>query len=459
MSYITSKTITYTVLPKTNTSPVVFLPRYSRNRIDEVKGFNRLYERDFLIKHMGNKLGREVEQSTLYDQWDSLNNKYSKKDIPMLESFKKGLWSPTDITNVEMTISEINNLNPTLVIAPNPTEWGHLRRCVSSMNYSRGPGRCIKYYMIDLNTELILGIAEVSSSFYSIGPRDRKIGLSSENKQEGKLNHICMGTTIVPVGQFGFNFLGGKLLTCLLTSTIVQDDWLERYGDRIVGFETTSLKGHKKSGGSMYTGLGTVIKSIGHTSGNTPLFPDDKMYKRCTTWLKRYFSEEYKRAVAGSRPKNAILSLICKKLGVVKASLNHGFKRGCYWSPLYTDTNDFLKGEINEVTTKRFDNSPESLIKRWRQKAINRYLKMVRHNRIKKEIQYNTDMIGKSWKEVQIGKFGVTITKKVTIINIEPSLDQYTKPLVTVSHTCLNQRSNVVGMLSHLYNSSFRRPC
>ena len=97
MSYITSKTITTIVLPKTNTSSVIFSPRYSRGRIVDVEGFNRVHERDLLIKHMKEKLGRDVEQSTIYDQWDNLNNKYSVKDIPMLESFRERICFPVTI--------------------------------------------------------------------------------------------------------------------------------------------------------------------------------------------------------------------------------------------------------------------------------------------------------------------------------------------------------------------------
>lgn len=452
-----SYTYTTTTVVPTFTRPTVdFTPRFREVNHTDVPEFNWEEERDNLINHMRDKLSRPVMTSTLYDKFVEMNHTYSNGDVQFLESFKERIWSPKDINNIELTVSEIENLKPTLMVAPNSTEWNHIRRCVSTMSYSQGVGRRIKFYMIDEVSGNLLGVAEVSSDFGSLGVRDRHIGWTTEDRfTNNKLNHTCIGSTIVPVGVFGHNFLGGKLLSLLLSSNLVQQEWFNKYGDVLTAVCTTSLYGHK-NGGSQYSGLRPIWKSLGHTEGRVMITPDVTVYRRCVGWLRQYFPQEYTTAMNGSRPKNAVLSLICRKLGIIQSSLFHGFERGVYLSELYTDTKEFLRGEIDEVTTKRFDDSVESLTNRWRDKAIRRYRSLIRQNRIKDSVLYYTDIVGKTYQQTLEMYFGVTITKRIAVV-VVPYSELLKNNSIIPQYDCLNQSSQLSGMLSSQYHTSFMR--
>jgi hypothetical protein len=369
--------------------------------------FNWRKERKVFVEHMTEKLSRGVQISTLYDKYIEINSIYSKEDTHYLESLKSTIWNPKDIENYQQTIEEIKTLKPTLVVCDNSTEWNHMRRMVSTMEYSQGVGRRIKFYMTDEVSGKILGIAEIASDFGELGVRDRYIGWTRENKyQDGKLKHTCVGATIVPVGVLGFNFIGGKLLSLLLTSKLVREAWEEKYGDKLVGIGTTSLYGHKK-GGSQYSGLNPIWKSLGHTEGKVIMKPDSKIYRRCTSWLKQFFRLEYDVAMNQSRPKQRVLSLICSKLGIIHSSLQHGFKRGVYFSEFYTDSKEFLRDEIDEVTQTKFDDSVESLVSRWCRKAIKRYKRLIETNKLRDHVLYYLDILGKSWRQVLKSCLGI----------------------------------------------------
>ena len=186
------------------------------------------------------------------------------------------------------------------------------------------------------------------------------------------------------------------------------------------------------------------------------LTPDVSVYRRCTRWLRIHFPQEYTIAMNGARPKNAVISLICRKLGIIQSSLFHGFERGIYLSELYTDTKEFLRGEVDEVTTKRFDDSVEALTERWRKKAIKRYLSLIEQSRIKNSVLYYTDIIGKTYQQTLEMYFGITITKRITVVVVSYS-DLLRNNSVTPQYDCLNQSSQLSGMLSSLYHTSFMR--
>jgi hypothetical protein len=402
------------------------------------------------------KLSHDVRTSTIYDKYEEVNQNYTEKDIPYLNSLKSGIWNPTNIKDIEQTVLEIENLKPTLVICENSTEWNHMRRMISSMSYSKGRGRGIKFYMIDDVTKKILGLAEIASDFGSLKVRDQFIGWTKNQKfNEGKLKNTCIGATIVPVGVLGYNFYGGKLLSLLMTSGIVREAWETKYGDKLVGITTTGLFGHKESG-SQYTGLRPVWKSLGHTEGNVIMNPNDNVYKRCTEWLKKYFLEEYNYTMSKSRPKQGILKLICSKLGIVSDSLVHKFERGVYFSEFYKDTKDFLRGEIDEVTVPRFDSSIESLVSRWKSKAIERYRKLAVQNKVKNKVLYYSNVIGKTWTWVLRRYMGIVISKKSPSYSFE-NFKLATITLTEWSNVCLKRLSQLSDIITWQYFKSFLR--
>ena len=63
---------------------------------------------------------------------------------------KARIWKPTDINNEELTIKEINALQPKVVVVDESQErfWTTLRVYCSTAEYNQAPGRFIKFLMV-----------------------------------------------------------------------------------------------------------------------------------------------------------------------------------------------------------------------------------------------------------------------------------------------------------------------
>ena len=243
----------------------------------EDDGFYFDKERRKFIDNLNFLKAMSVQESTLYKKWQELNQDLynTQRKSSKYDQLKKRIWRPTDITNKDLTISEIENLEPYVQIVSSTSSWTALRMMISSMEFTGNPGRNIKFFVKDKNTNSFLGVLSVGSDVTSLGVRDKYIGWTKENKFEhGRLNHTCIGTSIVPTQPLGFNFLGGKLLSALVTSSTIRDAWKEMYDNTLVGVTTTSLYGVH----SQYNGI-PHWKTLGETTGRIGLKPDDEYYK------------------------------------------------------------------------------------------------------------------------------------------------------------------------------------
>ena len=103
------------------------------------------------------------------------------------------------------------------------------------MEFVANPGRNIKFFVKDSITDKYLGVICMGSDVTSMGPRDEFIGWTKENKfKDGKLNHTAIGTSIIATQPLGFNFLGGKLVSALVTCSTIRDKWQEMYNETLV---------------------------------------------------------------------------------------------------------------------------------------------------------------------------------------------------------------------------------
>ena len=393
------------------------------NFFEEVKEeFNYEEKKKEFINNLDMLKSMSVEEQTLYKKWQEFNknpdfNKFAYK----FDTFSKKIWKPTDIHNYDLTISEIQNLDPYIEIVDNSNQtsvenWTLLRRLIHTMEYVANPGRNIKVIAKDRNTNKVLGMMSLGSDVTSLGVRDNYIGWTKDNKyKDGKLRCTSIGTSIVATQPFGFNFLGGKLVAMLLTDESLRQHWKKTYGDELDGLTTTSIYGIH----SMYNGI-PLWKTLGESAGKMSLKPDDSVYKPWMEWMKDERADDYKRimtqkeGVSGppTGVKMQIIGYIFKELGIRKADYDHGFKRGVYFSSFYENGRDFLRNEINAdelVMRPKFAQGSEYINKWWKRKAIKRYTKLHNENRLKPETLYYSDILGMTWeqaKEKYLGEVG-----------------------------------------------------
>lgn len=308
-------------------------------------------------------------------------------DTVIVSKLKEQVWTPTNIYDLDKTISEISNLKPKLEIVTDDKEFNHLRRLIHSFEWVNTVGRLIKLIVRDEPTDKVLGIITIGSDLISVECRENYIGWTNYHKNElRKINHTAVVSSIVPTQPFGFNMLGGKLIACLCTTDLIRDIWKKRYDDDLVGLTTTSLFGSF----SMYNNI-PHWKKCGVSKGKIYLKPDINIYEFWLDWIRNNHRDLYDEIMIGLKTssKQKMLNLIFKQLGIKPTDYYVNQQRGIYFCPFYKNTNEFLRNEIevNELVKKpQIEGGLNYIEDWWKPKAINRYKNLIKKNKVNDEI-------------------------------------------------------------------------
>jgi len=373
-------------------------------------------EKKKLIDNMDYLMQMSVEEQTLYKKWVELQEDSMLRDKSTIASYYDWQWRPTDINNKELTIKEIEELEPYVEIVEDKneaTKWTHLRRMIHTMSWTANPGRNVKLFVKDKKSGKLLGMVSLASDVTSMGVRDKYIGWTKDDKfKKGKLNFTTIASTIVCTQPLGFNFLGGKLTAMMTTVPEVREYWKKKYGQTLIAVGTTSLYGIH----SQYNGI-PHFKTLGESAGKISIKPDDEFYDPWHQWLKENREDWYKKHITEERERNGksmgyerngpvsgikqkILGQIFKECGIKQSSYHHGFKRGVYLAMMYENGPEFLRSEIEEKDLKmkkKFEDGVDYINKWWKRQAIKRYTKLHDSNRLKPEHLYYIDAIGMDW--------------------------------------------------------------
>jgi hypothetical protein len=386
--------------------------------------------RETLIKDLTYASQMDVREYTLYQKWCEVHEKYPTRKITTLfgddlqlvdinqqkiiNEVKEKFWMPESPDDYE-------KLKPKLILSNNDSAtaeysaeaWNTIRTFSSTMKNNSNIGRNLYYTIIDEVTKKYLGVICISSDFLDLTPRDKEIGWARDIKtQQGMINHTAIGSTIVPLQPLGFNYMGGKLLAMLCLADTVQKDWKNQYGDVLVGVTTTSLYGNTKSGGlSQYDGLEHWNK-MGFSSGSVAFEPTKKTMRMVYDWVKENHTRRYFEWWEAKNPKglplkrdhkNRTLNFAYGKLEIPKQLIRTEHQRGIYFSPLYNNTNEYLRKEIgDEQLVKSFDTSEEALANIWKTKyAKGRISMLKKKNTVSYENLFYDDLIFMSWEETK----------------------------------------------------------
>jgi hypothetical protein len=378
-------------------------------------------EKRKLIENMNYLMTMSVEEQTLYKKWVELQEESIIRDKSQIASLYDTQWKPTDIYNKELTIKEIEELEPYVEIVEDDasvsTKWTYLRKMIHTMSWTANPGRNVKIFIKDRKSGKLLGLVSLASDVTAMGVRDNYIGWTKEDKfQKGKLNYTTIASTIVCTQPLGYNFLGGKLTAMMTTVPEVREYWKRKYGQTLIAVGTTSLYGIH----SQYNGI-PHFKTLGESAGKIAIKPDDEFYDPWHQWLKENRADWYQTAITNERIRNGanmgtgegasgpvsgikqkILTQIFKECGIKISDYHHGFKRGVYFAQMYENGNEFLRSEIEEselVMKKKFADGVDYINNWWKRQAIKRYTTLHNENRLKPEDLFYIDGIGMSWEE------------------------------------------------------------
>jgi len=377
-------------------------------------------EKAKLRENMDYLMTMSVQEQTLYKKWVELQEPNMIQAKAQIASYYDMQWKPTDINNKELTIKEIESLDPYVEIVEDPkesTKWAAVRRMIHTMDFTANPGRNVKINVKDRVSGKLLGQISLASDVTAMGVRDNFIGWTKDNKfVDGKLNNTTIASTIVCTQPLGYNFLGGKLVAMMTTTPEVRAYWKEKYKNVLIAVGTTSLYGIH----SQYNGI-PLFKTLGESAGKISLKPDDKFYDPWHQWIKEHHADWYDENITEERARNGanmgydrngpvsgikqkILGKIFKECGIKANQYHHGFKRGVYFAMMYENGNEFLRNEITEdqlIMKDKFKQGNEYIQKWWKKHAISRYTKLHDEGRIKPEHLFYIDAIGISWEEMK----------------------------------------------------------
>ena len=377
-------------------------------------------EKAKLKENMDYLMTMSVQEQTLYKKWVELQEPTMIQAKSQIASYYDLQWKPTDINNKELTIKEIESLDPYVEIVDDPkesTKWAAVRRMIHTMDFTANPGRNVKINVKDRVSGKLLGQISLASDVTAMGVRDNFIGWTKDNKfVDGKLNNTTIASTIVCTQPLGYNFLGGKLIAMMTTTPEVRAYWKEKYNNVLIAVGTTSLYGIH----SQYNGI-PLFKTLGESAGKISMKPDDKFYDPWHQWIKENHSDWYDENITRERARNGanmgyeangpvsgikqkILGQIFKECGIKATQYHHGFKRGVYMAMMYENGCEYLRNEITEdklILKDKFKQGTEYINKWWKKHAISRYTKLHDEGRIKPEHLFYIDAIGISWEEMK----------------------------------------------------------
>ena len=374
------------------------------NKFFDIPEFDFEGEKKKFIENLNFLKLMTVQEQTLYKKWQEFNkNDYSiRRKASKFNTLYHRLWKPTDIYNKELTIKEIESINPVVefVESDMASEWTLYRMLIHTMDWSANPGRNQKYIVRDKTTGKVLGLISLGSDVTSIKVRDDYIGWSKDNKfVDHKLNNTAIASTIVCTQPIGFNMLGGKLIAALTTSSAVRNQWYKDYEDILIGITTTSLYGvHSQYNGNPHW------KTLGESAGKISIKPDDDVYLTWNEWLKENYPEEHLKAISNTGPKQNVINRIFKHLEIKSKEYEHGFHRGVFFANMYDNGLEYLRKEIQEKELqmkKKFTDDSDYIMNWWKPKAVRRYVKLYEDNRIKPEVLFYGDIVGKTWEETK----------------------------------------------------------
>ena len=288
---------------------------------------------------------------------------------------------------------------------------------ITSSHINKAPvGKNVQLAVREKNSGKILGFIRLGSPVIYMKPRNDYLGqvwIQQEDTAKRFNTATMMGFVIVPAQPFGFNYLGGKLLSAICTSHTVREICNKKYDMNLCLFETTSLYGSTKSV-SQYDGMKPYIRFKGLTESDiVPMmhgqrYHDLKDYVEnitgdllggdtSTTSRKlRTFTKMIaltKAALKGTTDGDAFNITIenAKKLTEKKRYYisDYGFKNTVDYMNCKTDV--LLPGENYDK------HELSNVIEWWRSKAINRYDTLKTEGRLRTELEVWT-----SGKTIQI---------------------------------------------------------
>ena len=262
------------------------------------------------------------------------------------------------------------NIRPELVEARSGTLTGDLFRFATlmwSIPVSQGYGRRLRYLVKDRANGKLIGLFALGDPVFNLRVRDTWIGWDQADRRK-KLVNLMDAYVVGAVPPYA-DLLGGKLVTSLIASKEIGDEFVKRYGNstgiisgrqkmaRLALVTVTSALGRSSIYNRLKLTLCTPpqtddlvveLRRLGTTIGYGHFQITDDMFTR----LRRLLQEDGHRYGDGHQFGDGpnwrirVVRAGLEKVGLEPARvLRHGIRREVYVMPIATNAKKYLAGK------------------------------------------------------------------------------------------------------------------
>jgi len=338
-----------------------------------------------------------------YGSLNRIDDYFRMKKIDRINSIPPTLFGITHEEDLfqDFTIHP-NDMN-FKIVQPDHFKFNTLLELTASFTYEDAPGKEMKLMVVETNTNKVVGFIKLGSPIINSKPRNDWLGgvpdLNIFNKR------AIMGFIIVPAQPFGFNYIGGKLMSLVCCSHEVREMLNQKYDTEMCLFETTSLYGSIKSS-SQYDGMKPFLRYRGDTESKFLLNLPDHIYHDLNKWFIEKNGDVLVHKGASSRK----MKIQNKMVSIIKNSFREHYpnrlkefndfiqskkqittRKRFYMSDYgYCNVRDVLLGktEVLEKNKENYDKFYlQNMVEWWRRKASKRYDRIVEENTLRKKLE------------------------------------------------------------------------
>ncbi len=249
-----------------------------------------------------------------------------------------------------------------------------------SIPVSSGYGRRLRFLVMDESNGKLIGLFGIGDPVYNIQARDKWIGWGAQAKKE-KLYHVMDAYILGAVPPYSM-LLGGKLMALLTLSNEVREHFSRKYA----GSETLIRKQRRQSWLALVTttsalGRSSVYNrikldgyefwtSVGFTQGSGEFHFSNGVYDQIRAYAESHCEPTAKDSSWGKgfRSKREVLKKCLADIGLSTNFIYHGIQREIFVAPLAHNTQQFLRGEIDQP--EPFDWPADTLAERFKQRWL-----------------------------------------------------------------------------------------
>lgn len=286
-------------------------------------------------------------------------------------------------------------------------KWENLLLYTSSHTNLAGMGKSIKLAIKETNTNKFVGLIRLGSPIINFKARNNIFGtqLTHSSKLLKDFNKtVIMGFVIVPMQPFGYNYLGGKLLSGICCSHEIRELINKKYNINICLFETSSLYGNTKSI-SQYDGMEPYIKFKGLSESKFIPLPYHESYAQLKSLVDNIDKNIIIRTGTSMKLKSIkkIISLVKNNIeneyqkirfdNIITTALSLTEQKRYYISTYgFKNSIDYILGNDDLLIKSENYNKfyLENILNWWKIKATKRYEKLIIENKLRNVVELQT---------------------------------------------------------------------